>query len=137
MDPNKIFEYVTEGMKLAAIGGGSYVGALLGINLIHGFSQRIRSQEELEMVVDEEATKLGLDPSKIDATYNGKTDGARKNRGRYDLHLIGDWLSTRAAVRHELYHILKDCDKGKPTLISYLFLEEPRALMYGSFKLKL
>lgn len=139
MDPKEIFEYVTEGMKWLAIGGGSYLSALAGSQAIFQtalFRKRIQSQEELDAIVDEEARKLNLDPAKIDAKYNGETDCARKNGERYDLHLEGDWNSTRQTVKHELYHILKDCDRPNSAL-RYLFIEEPRATLYGCFNIRI
>ena len=138
MSPNEISEYVTEGMKWLAIGGISYIAAMTGLSWTHGLSEKIRSQEELEKVVDEEATKLGLDSSKIDAKYNEERSKAKKNGERYDLHLEGNWSSsTRATVRHELYHILKEDFGERTTLLKYLFMNEPSALIYGSFKVKL
>ncbi|MBI2146785.1 hypothetical protein HYU22_05600 [Candidatus Woesearchaeota archaeon] len=135
-------EYIMEGMKWVAVGGVSYIGALWLIDGIHDFGPRVRSQEELEKMVEEEAPKLGLNHLKIDAKYDGETVGARKNGERYDLHLVGDGdkihsSSTRATVRHELYHLLKDSDKGKLNPLYYFFVAEPRALLYGAFKIKM
>lgn len=103
-------------------------------------SKKIQSQAELETIVNEETTKLGLDPSKINANlfggFNGLS-GVRRNGEKYDLFLNNDFASTRSTVRHELYHILKgDCDK-KFNWAYYLFIAEPRATLYGSLKLKL
>jgi len=139
MDPNEVFEYVTEGMKWLAIGGGSYLAAMIGTEVFSTtlFHKKIESQEQLDLIVDEEARKLGLDPLKIDTKYNGETDGSRKNGERYDLHLKGDSFSTRSTVRHELYHILRDCDRGDPKLLNYLFVAEPRAKLYELTGIKL
>ena len=144
MDPNEIFEYVVESMKWLAIGGGSYMVALTGFTSTQGISKRIRSQEELEQIVSEEATKLGLDFTKIDTKYNGEVNGSKKNGERYDLHLEGNWLSTKATVRHELYHIAKGhCDdrlrikNGFLNELDYWLRREPQASLYGSFGIKL
>jgi len=89
------------------------------------------------MIVEEEAKKLGLDPSKIDAKYNGEVNGSRKNGERYDIHLKRDFLSTRPTVKHELYHIYRgDCDE-KCSKWKYLFVNEPRAITYELTGLKL
>ena len=141
MDPNEIFEYVTEGMKWLAVGGGSYLGALVGSQAFFQtalFRKKIQSQEELDVIVDEEARKLNLDPTLIDAKYNGESAFVSKNGERYDLHLTGNWTSTRQTVKHELYHILKDCSKGREaTLPYYLFIAEPRATLYGCFNIRI
>jgi|SRR3989338_10901740 len=146
MDPNEISEYAREGMKWLILGGGSYIGALLVCQVYDcwPFQRKIESQEELNVVVQEEAEKLGLDSSKIDAIYNGITNGVRKNEERWELQLEGAWHSTRNAIRHELYHIAKGhCENrliNKNRLLDvldYLFREEPQATLYGTFGIKL
>ena len=138
MDPNEVFEYLTRGIELLAIGSLIYTGGLLGLAIAHVFSQRINSQDELEERVTEEALKLGLDPLSIKAKYNGVVNGVRKNGEYYDLHLTGDNLlcTNRAGVRHELYHVHRG-DMEHSSFFRYFFLEEPRALLYGSLKIKL
>jgi hypothetical protein len=150
---NDLIESALEGMKLVAVAGvGSflvgmgYLVTLEGASLMHGIGRKIKSQEELEKVVDEEAPKLGLDPTKISAKYGAEFDGARINdQGGYDLCLGENWFSTRATVRHELRHIQKDCGNEEAPflfngnlmpLMHYFFVAEPRASLYGLLKIK-
>ena len=126
------------------IGSAGFIYALIGSHLVFGttlFRKKIKSQEELTHIVDIEARKLDLDPSKIDVKYNvSKDDYGIEKCGRYELHIKGDWNSNVAAVRHELYHILKDCDKlagRKVPFFYYWFVAEPRATLYEWFSLRL
>jgi hypothetical protein len=138
MTPDEFVGYVIEGVKWLAIGGGSHLGLLLGCQIcdLSLFHKKIKSQEELEKVVAEEAIKLGLDHSKIDAKlYDGKITGARKNGDECNLRIARE-DSTRNVVRHELYHLLKDCDRRNPTFCYYWFVAEPRATLYGTFGIK-
>jgi hypothetical protein len=114
---------------------------LMGCNAAHRppFQKKIKSKEELENIVKEEAEKLKLDSSKIDINYGSTKFSATKVGDRYKLSLKkGGFLATRKLVRHELYHMLKDCDKEDGiTEINYQFIAEPRALIYGAFGIKL
>jgi len=148
MNPNEIFEYVTEEMKWLAIGGGSYLGVILGSQAIFQttlFQRKIQSKEELDVIINKEARKLNLDPTKIDANYDGNSDFARKvginasynkdsdfvrrNGNRDYLHLGGVLTKTIPTVKHELYHIHKGDYEKRHTLLKYLFINEPRATL--------
>ena len=143
MTLNEIVDQMTAGVwttiKWSAISGGGYFGILLGCQIFCGwpFRKKIESRKELETVLQEEAEKLGLDLSSIDLDYSKKNIGCKKNGERYTLYLEDSWLFTRNVIKHEFYHILKDCDKGNPTLFRYLFLAEPRATLYGLFGIRL
>jgi hypothetical protein len=141
-----ILDYVNEGMKLLALGMSVPVGLLLSSYILNqpAFQKKIRSKEELEIVLQEEADKLGLDRSKIDIRYNTDSFGSRKVDERYRLDLRdnsllkdGDWFATRRLIKHELWHIKKDCDKGDPKLLNYYLIAEPRAMIYEAWGLKL
>ena len=140
MDPSEIIEYVEVGIKGLY---WAYTGVLASSFLsCWPFSKKIKSQEELEDIVEEEAGKLGLDSTKIKAVYEGGgwTPRCRATEEGYDLEMKGDsFLSTRKNVRHELYHIFKgDADSNRSMLsFSYFFVWEPRAVLYGSFGIKL
>ena len=130
-------DIIKTSIDIANYGINAFFGyfALLIIFSLFGttmFNKKIQSQEELDKIVDEEARKLGLDPDKIDAKYFGQTTGAEKVGERYELHLGKELLKTRNSVRHELYHIKRDCDRGKPPLWKYLFVAEPRAELYAT-----
>jgi hypothetical protein len=111
---------------------------LQSINNIPIFNnQKIESQKQLEKAVKEEALKLNLDTSKIEARYNAKHTAASKEGEEYILGMTGV-NATRKNVKHELYHILKDLDKeDKHDFMHYFFIQEPRASIYGTFGLKL
>lgn len=104
------------------------------------FRNEIESQEELVNIIDAEAKKLGLNPSLIDTTYSEEETGVRKIGDRYKLNIGTGSSITTQIIRHELYHIKKDCDRfegrGIPVLASVLYVE-PRAILYGCFSLKL
>jgi len=151
MNPNEFLYYVNLGIIGIAAGGAGYFGALLGHSCVLQsslFHKRIESPEELEEIVEEEARKLGLDPSLIDARFNEeKVMGSRKNGERYEMYLIKDFMATRPTVRHELYHIYRDCqrwegcDISNPKhfnfLLHYLFIAEPRAKLYATTGIRL
>lgn len=65
MDPGYIFKSVEVGVKWLAIGGGIYFGTCVCCQIYDGwpFQKKIKSQGELELVVEEESKKLGLDPT--------------------------------------------------------------------------
>ncbi|MCH7568849.1 MAG: hypothetical protein IIA87_05505 [Nanoarchaeota archaeon] len=137
MDPNE-FEYVTEGMKWLAIAGGTYFGALLSISsMSHIFSKKIHNQNELDNVVDEEASKLGMDRPVKGILYLGHGGIAVKNEdGTYQIE-IGVESARRSDVRHELYHVHRE-DFDRPlSNFRYWFVAEPRAIAYQAFGLKL
>ena len=139
MDLMESFGYLAEGIKGLIVGGVGYFGILAVMSIVQDIGKRIKSQEELEKIVEEEAIKLGLDPSKIDSKYEGEITGARKNEKGYDLHTNNFYSGnvTRGAIRHELYHILKDCDTTHPTFFRRWFMGEPKAILYGAFKIKI
>ena len=129
------------------MGGGTYLATLAGIYgsslLTHRspFSRRIYSEAELEDAVEEEGKRLGLDTSKI----NIKRDRLFESLKKPDCHDVSKILdgspdSTRVMTRHELYHI----KKGDPepfsrtfSLLHYIFVAEPRAILYASLGIEL
>ena len=149
MGPNEIVEYAAEVLWWTCLGGVSYASILLGVSLPQHFGKRINSQEELEKIVAEEAPKLGLDPSNIHSSYgidkygNGISCYSVKLAHGYGLHIGHPFFATRGVIRHELYHIADGhCDnmvvRSKfKNLLAYLLNDEPKAIIYGSFKLKL
>lgn len=135
-----------------AIGG--YLATLLGAQLIgHLTSQKIRSQEELDKIVEEEADKLGMDKRTLISKFYSTDDkeysdilGARCFIEDFDFeeHIIPmkvveikeGWGARRHTVRHELYHLLKHLPR-KRGLLKYLFYEEPTATIYAITGIKL
>lgn len=61
MNPNEIFEYITEGIKWLAVDEVStYLTVMLSNPISMLFSKRIRNQEELDKVIEKESSRLGL-----------------------------------------------------------------------------
>ena len=143
------------------IGGtAAYFGSLILWDVLpNTFSKRIRSQEELEKIVDEEAKKLDLDTSNLiiqlqekdvaDANlfgYNREEDkilSYEEKEGVEKVHLLrlGGQYATRHQVRHELYHVSKHLQKPKAknfiSRLGYLFFREPSAILYSLIGVKL
>jgi hypothetical protein len=145
MDSNYISECATGVAGLLAMGVGECIAASIILEIfLHtklAFSRKINTQEELTSVVEEESKRLGID-APIKSTLHGELEGVcRKNYDGYELH-VGGWFARRSVVKHELYHICKgDCDTGYINKwagrISFNFVEEPRADLYGIFGIKL
>ena len=147
MNPNNIFDYIVEGMKWLAIGGGIYITTTVGTTLTgRMFSEKIKSQEDLEKIVEEETEKLGVDkPLKSEFGDFPLAFAAKQRDGTYHLH-VGRSTASRSLVKHELYHIhkghkgisfSKDSRNTLGRILKYLFIEEPQAIAYGTFGLKL
>lgn len=138
---NSIVEYVGLGFIGICV---AYAMFNIGLACSYMFSERIKSQEELDRVVEEEALKLGLDPSEILAIYNYLTtaSGQQEGTGKYFLTLTIP-SSLRSAVRHELWHIARgDIDytienTGFKFELRKRFIIEPRAHLYALFGIRL
>ena len=116
---------------LIGIGVYSSLNVLSGIIDSAPFRRKIETQQELDLIVEEEAIKLGLDPTKIDAFLNADRNSASKTEDRYALTLKAGRTATRNTVRHELCHILEDCD-SHTNFLYYLVIAEPRANLYAT-----
>jgi len=149
---NNLAEFLDEGIKLLAIGIAPfilfYISSMIVLSTLHEYpkSQRIKSKEELEIVVKEEAEKLGINYDKIKVNFKDysnsiftDTDAECCKEDDVDKINFYGW-TTRKIVRHELYHILKK-DTGKkvtvPSLLYHALVAEPRAYLYGAFGIKL
>lgn len=128
----------------------AYFAALVTGSIIENFgSQRIRSEEELEAVVKEEAEKLGVDNTNLISNWIGKDNsqyskilGARSAILGYDtqadeivpakcvdgekvreikvIDVKEGWGANRGAVRHELYHLKRHLPLSKNKLVGGL-----------------
>lgn len=137
---------ISQGVQIVLTGialvGGSYVFTLIGSSLINKISsEKIKSQEDLERIVNEESANLGINKRignigfiDFPAAMSVKFDD--ENYGLY----FGTNARTRKDVRHELYHIHKHLDqRGKNSflkIVKYLLIEEPQAVLYGTFGIK-
>ena len=105
------------------------------------FHEGGRLEEDILKIMEEEKTRAGLDSSVIKirdncVDENGETDGVKRNGEIYEFYVSGRWKVTRNAIRHEMYHIKKDCNRKKNWFI-YFFFEEFRATVYGTFGIKI
>lgn len=142
MDPKEILGYVTEGMKWLAIGGTStYVGIMLSNPISMLFSKKIRNQGELDSIIEDESTKLGLHGVK--GIFSDENIGCAylDTQGTPTIE-VGGIGANASNVRHELYHIFRgDCNPTQANSfisgIKYLVIKEPRASLYQSTGIKL
>jgi len=128
----------------------AYFGPLFILEYVHEFGKRIKSQEELENVVSEEGTKLGMNTDNIQTVLNSRYTAIcyrleePKSDKEYALE-IGNRLDSRATrmkVKHELRHIQKGhCDKQPKNYLlerlDYFFRREPQAVLYATLELKI
>lgn len=125
----------------------AYVAALVAGGIIQNFgSHRIRSEEELETIVKEEAERLDVDSSILISNWVSKDNpkyskilGARSTIFGYDtqadelvsaelvdgekvrevkvIDVKEGWGANRGAVRHELYHLKKHLPLSRNKLV--------------------
>jgi len=137
------FSKIKRGIKRTLLAGAIAYPTLFATDLITNFtSQKIKSQEELEQIVHEEALKLDMDPSIIKCEFKDNNAGSSAYGGDLKYHhiFVGGLLANRKIVKHELYHIYdKHCDHNTKTKeeLNYWFIEEPKAIIYSLTELKL
>ena len=135
-----VFMDLKEIMDYAEIGMRNFLLFEAGVILAHKLSGGIKSQEDLDRMILEETQVLGMDASEIVGNYPARVTQVWKDGDKYRLDISTDFISSnRAGVRHELYHVFKgDVDRytNFPCL-DYFLKQEPRAILYGAFKLKL
>lgn len=135
MISNDLLKYMSHGLEWLVYGGIAYLAALASTQYYTIItSKRIDSKKELELIVDDEARKLGLDPEKIDVVHDAERSSSKKIGDKYMIY-IGNKGKNRPTIRHEICHIKKDCDKietynALKLSFYYLFIAEPRAALY-------
>jgi len=145
MDINEIVKNATEVIRWGIIGGLSYASLLGGTSIIcnlFNHNKRMKSKEELLKVVEEESSRLNLDHNKFKIRHTTFDDGANllgfvsgDSSGNYELGIPSSFGCTRNTVKHELVHVAnKDYMHGA---LHYLFIGEPRAILYGTFGIKI
>ena len=127
------------------------------LNLIEEKLYKLRSGQEVLDAIREEALKLGLNYEKIhwvgnplipnrDGWYDILAGSFKFDKFKfideYGIILNGFGSRNRTTIRHELYHIYRgDCDRPagfrKEHPLRYLFVAEPRAMIYEYFGLRL
>ena len=106
-------------------------------------SRPIGTQEELDSLVKQEAKRLGLDGVQIDAYIDDKPDEYHEKVGdnRWRIHLSRKSWANHCTVRHEMYHIKisvgNGLDPSNANPLRYILNDEPRAILYQAFRLKL
>jgi hypothetical protein len=137
---------------------GAYTVLLFGAQAIQDLTtKKIRSQTHLDKIIEEESSKLGMDPRLIIGTFY-TTDNKDYNkiygaRGcEYDYKFEGKivpfkcvdikegWGARRGAVKHELYHLKKHVPVSKNPIVRTLkgfFYEEPTATLYATTGIQL
>jgi len=131
-------------LKYAGCGLLAATGIIYGADIVFNFfSEKIKSQSELEAVVNEETKKLGMKSNNILSTFHKKDDtdyysffGARSGIVGYDkeskavttyddidnaniielkvLDIKEGSRATKQAVRHELYHLSRHLPIPEP-----------------------
>jgi len=150
MNPDEIGNYIGETLKWSTLAGIGYILSLMALAYpsYSPFQKSINSLKELESVVTEEANKLKLDPKKIRIIEERDACWINSCKEGYELSIeVGSRACTRKTVRHELYHAYRDAAslkkfEGASLLRStlnfqYLFVAEPRAILYGTFGIKI
>ncbi len=134
---------IKKGIKRTLLAGAIAYPTLFATDILSNFAlERIDSQEELEEIVYEEATNLGMNTDIIKCELEDEIEGWSAYGGGLENQYIflGGFLANRKMVRHELYHLYdKHCDhdtKLKEEL-NYWFVEEPKAIIYSFTGLKL
>ncbi|MBI4116641.1 hypothetical protein HY449_02770 [Candidatus Pacearchaeota archaeon] len=136
-------------IKSAAVGLALYVAGIETLNYLVDFPMRseIESQEELDRIVNSEATKLGLDQKKFRVKFvapkfskhseNQNFDRSRLEDPRvYSMILPqGDELNA-AHVRSRLYQYRSNLSEKEKTkevsgVIYFYFVRKPRADIYA------
>lgn len=156
MEPKEVVDMIGMGTLVFAI--GSYLlkkvtdYGLDILNVVGSFKDKpINSQEELELVVREEANKLDMQiPDRIifdgsiensefiDFIYEGhRTRATEYSNGIKEI--VIEHGKGRKAVRHELYHLYKDHLKNRGLLSPFYstFIAEPQSILYGNFGIRL
>ena len=147
MDSNQIYQILDLSMTRLAqaciVGFNLYcfataIGEIAGSTIFH---KRIKSQEELEDVVREEAPKLGLDPSQITSHFGTKRSYADKNEEGCEIGIKDSWEhATPSCVKHELKHIHNGDPHREYSFLKqelyYWLIAEPGVRLYEHFGIK-
>ena len=114
-------------------------GFLMGTSSLSTlFSQKIKNQSGLELILQRERKKLDIpDKIYINVNWGAKSAKARKiGENEYEIDLKKEYQNV-SILKHELYHIKDGHLDHKTSLIRYLFYEEPQATLYQVTGIKL
>lgn len=110
-------------------------------DLITNFtSQKITSQKELERIVNTEKETIGYRREIGCKFVEAPASGVYDIQGE-DVLIVGGFLANRKNVKHELCHLYnRDHDERQNDLLDWIHhfaIEEPKAILYANFGLKL
>jgi hypothetical protein len=140
----EIMDFARQGITLAGI----YFAMDAGVSIRRFFSEKIKSQKDLDRMIEEESTNLDLDSVNVFGVLK-KTDGnclAKQYTDNIYGIIINEKDADRCSVRHELYHIhkhrpfnVKKISKIKKVYneCKTKFVEEPQAVIYETLGIKL
>ncbi len=154
MDLESIYESVKLATTYGGIALGSCAAVYYGLAVANYAGREITSLTELEEVVQDESDKLGLKKIRcIELEGNRALAVPAQDCNNFrDTVYFGGIARKRNLVRHELFHIkwfdenpmLKELFTSGESISSslkrglqYLFVEEPLAMIYGVFGIKL
>jgi len=121
-------------MKALAIPLTAYISLYTSDLVFNAFSPKIRTKQELEMIIDREAEKRGLDPDKISGRLL-KHSGAYtlRSEDQGNIICVGGFGATERYVKHEISHIYfndtPDSQEGLGIQLKYWLFTEPRAIL--------
>ncbi|MEX2016859.1 MAG: hypothetical protein WD876_00080 [Candidatus Pacearchaeota archaeon] len=137
---DEITDTLMEGAKWLAVGGASYLLCFSALGLASKLLKKdeIKDEKHLREMLKEEAPKLGLNPDNIRArfgqtTFTDSAEGSSFSDGSHEI-ILNYKGRNRSSLQHELYHIYK---KDSGIGFGYFFVQEPRAVMYEVFGIKL
>lgn len=136
MKKEKLKEF-TEILSLFLVGGMVYIPLQYISNF---FSEKINDEKHLEKMLIKESFKLDLNDKKITARFGATIFGTGECRKLTDNHyeiVLDEGSRTKGILKHELYHIYRGDLKEKTSFLKYLFLHEPRAILYQTLGIKL
>jgi hypothetical protein len=134
---------------------GGYSALLVGMQAFQDLaSEKIKSQEQLDKIVDEETGILGMNKRTVVAKFyaigqedHKKIRGARCYVENFNfeggtipfkvVEIKEGWGARRGAVRHELYHLQNHLPGKRRNVLKSFFYEEPTATLYAIAGIKL
>jgi hypothetical protein len=143
------------GNLIAGLLGGIFcVSYLFGLNLLNQHARnsprigekdnKFKEIKSLDFYLKKGKRELGIENKNIEVVfldidsdnYEGKSYAVKKGENSYQIGLKFEDMQ-EGCLDHELYHIADgSCDK-KDNILRYLFIDEPKAALYGAYSIKL
>lgn len=145
MDPKQLLDYSLEGIKWLGLGiGVGYPTLILSPTVLCVLSRKIRNQKELDLAIEEESKKLGLEG--VRGIYIPWFDESSTSKSYIaddgiPTIITNNFFGSKSTVRHELYHLYKHAKKKFKSRLSkrlyYFLVGEPQACLYQLTGIKL